>query len=462
MQFTTRILTASCLAALFGSAGSALAAVSADEAKQLGGSVLTAIGAEKAGNKEGTIPAYTGEGIHQPAGFDPKTYTRPDVYASEKPLFTITAQNAAQYADKLDGMIELFKKYPNFRMNVYPTHRTSVIPKWVQDNTIKNATACKGSDNDQKLDGCYGGYAFPIPKNGTQVMWNHQTCYEAFSWTGYSNGFLVASNGNVTLVSGDDYWQQSEYYNPANTQPSNSKTIYWAVRVDAIAPARKVGEKLVLLDPLDTIGSTRRAWQYVPGQRRVKLAPDLAYDTPSPTGGGVVTMDDGKVFIGALDRYNWKNLGKKEKFIQFNQFKTTAHDAACSKEAVTTPSFPNPDCMRWELHRVWHVEGKLKEGYRHIYVKRDFFWDEDNYAAGLSENYDASTKLYRVVSSQAYPFYVEEGGGTAGDGTVSYDLVTGAWMIQGSDFVNGAGKKPNPGKDWKWFSPEALSSEGIR
>ena len=82
MQFTTRFLTVSCLAALSGSAGSALAAVSAEEAKQLGGPVLTAIGAEKAGNKEGTIPAYTGEGIRQPAGFDPKTYTRPDPFAS--------------------------------------------------------------------------------------------------------------------------------------------------------------------------------------------------------------------------------------------------------------------------------------------------------------------------------------------------------------------------------------------
>ena len=46
-------------------AGSARAAVSADEAKQLG-TTLTAIGAEKAANKDGTIPAYTGG--HQAAG----------------------------------------------------------------------------------------------------------------------------------------------------------------------------------------------------------------------------------------------------------------------------------------------------------------------------------------------------------------------------------------------------------
>ena len=38
---------------------SAWAAVSADEAKQLG-TTLTPWGAEKAGNKDGTIPAYSG------------------------------------------------------------------------------------------------------------------------------------------------------------------------------------------------------------------------------------------------------------------------------------------------------------------------------------------------------------------------------------------------------------------
>ena len=48
-------------------AGNALAAVSADEAKQLG-TTLTAVGAEKAGNKDGTIPEYTG-GIKAPADF---------------------------------------------------------------------------------------------------------------------------------------------------------------------------------------------------------------------------------------------------------------------------------------------------------------------------------------------------------------------------------------------------------
>jgi Protein of unknown function (DUF1329) len=442
-------------------AGSALAAVSAEEAKQLG-TTLTAIGAEKAGNKEGTIPAYTGEGVKPPANYDPKKpQDRPNPYANEKPLFSITAQNAAQYADKLDGTMELFKKFPDFRMDIYPTHRSSTVPKWVADNTIKNATACKGTGNDLKLEGCYGGYVFPIPKNGTQVMWNHLTAYEAESWQGFSRAYIVANTGKVTQVSGDDYVQQSDFYDPAKTTPSTSETIYWKVRVDSVEPPRKAGEKLVLIDPLDILGVGRRAWQYIPGQRRVKLAPDLAYDTPAPTGGGVITMDDAKVFLGSLDRYDWKMLPKKEKFIMANSFMMT-DKGRCSDKVVLTKSFMNPDCVRWELHRVWVVEAKIKPGFRHIYPHRFFYWDEDNYAGGGSEQFDAAGKMYRQSYAVAFPFWTTEGAGTAGDGTVTYDLNTGNYFQQGTDASPGQGKWIIQAKKPLYFSPEALAGEGIR
>ena len=66
-----------------------------------------------------------------------------------------------------------------------------------------------------------------------------------------------------------------------------------------------------------------------PGQRRVKLAPDLAYDTPAPMAGGSATMDDAIAFLGALDRFDFKLVGKKEKFIMYNNFKLNDH-ANCS------------------------------------------------------------------------------------------------------------------------------------
>ena len=460
MKASTRMASLAIMAFF---AGSAVAAVSAEEAKQLGGPVLTLLGAEKAGNKDGTIPAYTGEGVKAPAGYDPKEpFRRPDPYASEKPLFSITAQNAAQYADKLDGMIDMFKKYPNFRMDVYPSHRSAPLyPKWVQDNTQKNAISCKAVDSETKLEGCYGGLAFPIPKTGSQVMWNHLTAYEAHAWVGYSDSIVVANNGTNSLIGGNDFWQQSWYFDPTKTDPAKPSTIYWSVRVDSQTPPRRHGEKLVLLDPVDILGVGRRAYQYIPGQRRVKLAPDLAYDTPSPNAGGSATMDDAKVFLGAVDRYDWTLKGKKEKFIMYNNFKLTDH-TSCSAKQIHTVNFANPDCVRWELHRVWVVNGKLKQGLRHIYPTRNFYWDEDSYAAGLAENNDASGKLYRVITAVSFPFYNNEGAGMSNEGTYNYDLQTGVWSSQGSLADKGQGIAVMAPKSDVFYASETLAGEGIR
>ena len=65
----------------------------------------------------------------------------------------------------------------------------------------------------------------------------------------------------------------------------------------------------------------RRAWQYLPGQRRVKLAPDIAYDTPNPGTAGASTYDDAWVFNGAMDRYDFKLVGKQEMLVPYNAFK---------------------------------------------------------------------------------------------------------------------------------------------
>jgi hypothetical protein len=452
------------LAAAF--AGVSIAAVSADEAKQLGGPTLTTFGAEKAGNKEGTIPPYTGEGIKQPAGFgkDPKNpYARPDPLAGEKPLFSITAQNAAQYADKLDGMAEIFKTYPNYRMDVYKTHRSVVFPKYVLDNTVKNATDCKGQDDDTRLDGCWGGLPFPIPKNGAQAMWNHLATFRGHAWEGYSNSYVVAANGTSSNVGGNRLWQQSPFYDPKATSPATGKTVYSQIRIDSDAPSRKAGEKLVIIDPLDSVGVGRRAYQYIPGQRRVKLAPDLAYDTPAPMAGGSATMDDAIAFLGALDRFEFKLVGKKEKFIMYNNFKLNDHANCSDQKILSTKNFPNPDCVRWELHRVWVVEAKLKPGFRHIYSRRMMYWDEDGFSAGVGENYDAANKLYRVVSVISFPYFVEEGGGFFGEGTLNVDLQTGVWSAMGLYGSPGAGvARSQQPKPESFFSPEVMAGEGVR
>ena len=452
-------ITATVIASAF--AGCAVAAVSADEAKQLGGATLTAFGAEKAGNKDGTIPAYSGEGIKSFAKVPGDANATPDPYG-EKPLFSITAQNYSKYADKLDGQVEMFRKFPNYRMDVYPSHRDWVYPKTILEGTAKNAIECKGAKDELKLEGCYAGVPFPIPKTGKQVMWNHLLQYQATSWEGVTQSWVTPPNGVGSLQTLAFAHQESPAYFPdkvGKVLPSN--VVYWRIIQEDQGPARKVGGKLIVIDSMDMVDVGRRVWQYIPGQRRVKLAPDLAYDTPSPNSGGASTMDDAKGFMGAMDRFDFKLVGKKEKYIMYDNFTLNDHTTCHDDKVVNNASFPHPDCVRWELHRVWVVEATLKPGYRHIYGKRKFYWDEDSQGSGSVENYDAAGKLYRMGFQLSYPWPSSIGGGST-DATYLHDLQTGIWAIQGSLGFKGSGWYPVKIRPETDFSPEALAGQGVR
>src|ERR1700739_4030898 len=102
---------------------SAYAKVSADKAKELDGAKHTCMGAEKAGSPAG-VAAFTGKYVGTWPGIKGKEGYEPGPFADEKPLFTISQQNMAQYADKLtEGMKTMLTKYPqSFKMNGYTTH----------------------------------------------------------------------------------------------------------------------------------------------------------------------------------------------------------------------------------------------------------------------------------------------------------------------------------------------------
>src|SRR5262249_37452572 len=103
------------------------------------GKSLTPVGAERAGNKDGTIPEWTGGITQPPAGYKVGMH-HPDPYASDKPVFTIDAKNYKQYAEKLGaGQVAMFEKYPNWKMVVYPTRRSASFPERTYEMTIKNA-----------------------------------------------------------------------------------------------------------------------------------------------------------------------------------------------------------------------------------------------------------------------------------------------------------------------------------
>ncbi|MFZ3288793.1 MAG: DUF1329 domain-containing protein [Telluria sp.] len=374
------------------------AAVSVEEAAKLK-STLTPLGAERAGNKDGTIPAWDG-GLTKPVAGAMRGDVPVDLFASEKAVLQITAKNMAQYADKLsEGTQALLKKYPDtFRVDVYPTHRTAAAPQWVYENTFKNATRCKTKEGGISVEGCYGGIPFPVPKDGFEVMWNSLLRVEAEAIEFGFKNVVGSADGTWTLATrNDNNWNFPYYYKDGSPEKWSGK--YFLQRFSTTAPAFKVGESLVIHDSIES-AQPRQAWQYLVGQRRVRRAPTVGYDTPDFVASGANYFDEVQGLLGGLDRYQWKLVGKREMYIPYNdnQFLAAKVDEAFSKSHL------NPDKLRWELHRVWVVEATVAPGKRHAVPKRRYYLDEDSWVVTLLDGYDAEGKLWRT--SQVTPFVV--------------------------------------------------------
>jgi hypothetical protein len=438
---------------ILGCAGFAFGAVSAEKAAQLGKN-LTLVGAEKAGNKEGTIPDYTGGLATPPSGYQKGSGWRVDPYGSEKPLHTIDARNMGQYADKLsEGVKAMLKKYPTFRLDVYKTHRSVALPKYVLDNTVKHATTAKTANGGLTLTDAHAGYPFPIPQSGFEAMWNHLLRYDGLAFESLYRTYTVDSAGRPTMQVEGKATSESFYYNPSMPHAKD----FAALKVQYLGPARRVGEAIMKIDPVDFYNSPLRAWQYLPGQRRVKLAPDMAFDSPSSTYGGIATWDDYQLFNGSMERYNFKIIGKKEMYVPYNTYKFLygKHD----EKEILKPNHINPDLVRWELHRVWVVEATLKSEKRHLYTRQVFYLDEDSWAAVLADKYDRRGQLYRVGLSYLAPSY--DALVPFADTFTLYDLVTKNYVLNivfnksAMRYIN----KPFPASYW---TADSLAAGGVR
>ncbi len=369
------------------------AAVTPEEAGKLK-TTLTPMGAEKAGNADGTIPAWDGGYTTAPPGFKPGD-KRPDPFASEKPLFSVTGQNMDKYADKLtDGVKVILKKYPSVRLDVYPTHRSAAFPRYIYDNIFINATRAKTTDNGLSVEGAYGGIPFPIVKDGFEAMWNHLLAFRGVSTRNpYRNYLMLPEGKKVLAVEAEDFFQFPYYYKDVPIEKFNGEFLYF--RQLQTAPPFKAGETILTRDPVDMYGKGRQAWQYLVGQRRTRRAPSIAYDTPDFVSSGHNYFDEVFMFNGALDRYDWKLLEKKEMYIPYNCNKFFLQK---DMDAMGEHTF-NPDHVRWELHRVWVVEGTLAPGKRHVVAKRRMYIDEDSWFAILYDGWDGQGLLWRTTVS---------------------------------------------------------------
>jgi hypothetical protein len=440
------------LAALLAAGGAASAAITAEEARQLG-TTLTAVGAEKGANKEGTIPAYAGGLAQPPAAFKAGSGIRPNPFAGEKPRFAIDPKNMSQHADKLTGGAKaLLQAYPTFRMDVYSTQRTVAFPKFVLENTAKNATRAKTGNDGRSIEGAHAGFPFPIPKSGYEAMWNHLVRFNGQAYESKYRNVSVDTAGRATLSTEGVSVQEYPFWDASRA----SADTFWRIKLTYTGPARRAGEALMIVDPLDIGRKDRRAWSYLPGQRRVKVAPDFAHDTPNPGTAGATTFDDTFIFNGSMDRFDFRLVGKREMYVPYN-----AYDAVyLSKQAdLLKPNHLNPDLVRWELHRVWVVEATLREGKRHVYSKRVFYLDEDSWAALASDEYDAHGNLYRAGFAYMAPSYDLPAPYT--DMFSHYDLVARIYSVTGYIAETGGLRHTKPLAEREWTA-DALAGAGIR
>lgn len=386
------------LAAMAAAGGNAFAELSAKEVERLGKD-LTPMGAEKAANKDGSIPAWTGGLAAPPPGIDTQV-PYADPFASEKPLYTITAANVEQYKDKLaPGQIELLKRLPTFKMAVYPSHRTAALPQ--QEYDAIKAEAGNAAVNESGAGGLLNikvsTVPFPIPKTGLEAIWNHLARYRGDSFVRYFSVIPVQANGAFTPVTSMENFALAKFVK--NAEPNR---IFYNVRGD-ISPSSQSGNAMLVHEPIDQNKEPRMAWLYNPGSRRVLRAPEVSYDSPSQGSDGLMTLDDYDGYNGAPDRYDWKLVGKKEMVISYNNYRMVAKDVKQSD--LIKPGNMNQDLVRYELHRVWEVEGTLKAGKRHIYGKRTYYIDEDSWQIAHGDIFDGRGQLWRVREVHAMQVY---------------------------------------------------------
>ncbi|USX19564.1 DUF1329 domain-containing protein [Oxalobacteraceae bacterium OTU3REALA1] len=429
-------------------------AATAEEAAALK-TTLTPFGAEKAANKDGTIPAWEGVYNKVAPGYKPGD-ARADPFASEKPVLSITGKNVDQYAAKLSaGTVAMLKKYPTYRLDVFPTHRTGGAPSWVYDNTFKNATSAKTVDDGYGVDGAYGGIPFPIPKTGYEAIWNHRLAWVGDTAIYASRTWIVPPDGKRTLANEAEQTLTRPYYFKEGSL-DKMDGIYQYGRLITRAPASKAGEGILAHDGLNA-AAPRALWQYLVGQRRVRRAPSVAYDTPDSVASGIGFVDEAFMLFGPIDHHQLKLIGKKEMYIPYNN-----NRAASAKIAdLMGPQFLNPDLVRWELHRVWEVEATVAPGKRHVVSKRRYYLDEDTWQIIQIDGYDAQGQIWR--SNYALTLLAPDLPALLANVMWGvYNVQTGAYLLNASANETPNQYKAIPRLPLSYFGPEELANQGAR
>jgi hypothetical protein len=221
---------------------------------------------------------------------------------------------------------------------------------------------------------------------GAQIMWNHESGWVGYALSAYSENYAV-NGGSPTLAAGAWIDFRFNFFGPDQSTPLSFQ---FFTRYSA--PPNLNGEEVCRLRTINNLKSPDITWELLNGQGRVRKAPELSYDTPAGEADGNANYDEFQGFSGALDKYDWKCLGKKELYIPYNNNALVLPPAS----EILGPHYMNPDYVRWEKHRVWVVDVTLHPGERHQFSNRNFCCNEDAWFVALTDSRDAINNLYHT------------------------------------------------------------------
>lgn len=398
------------------STGDILAEVSPAAAGRLGGPELTPMGAQRSGNAAGTIPPWKGGISNPPTGYE-SGGQHVDPYLKDGLLFTITAENMHQYEENLSaGQKALLQRYPEtWVMHIYPSRRSAAYPDFVYTALKTNAV------NAQVIPGGLGGVRntvvsspFPIPATGEEVVWNHNLRWRGIHVTRPTALAPVTRRGNFTVVETEVEWA-SPYAIPGQSKlKSDFPHLLGGAKQKVLAPGFLAGAGALALESIDYNITQRQSWTYSPDLRRVLRTPFNGYDNPSPNTDALRFNDEVDMYNGSPVLFNWKLLGKRELFIPYNAYPLNSSDLRA--DDILQQRHINPEHARYELHRVWVVEGTVKISRRnlnarrledrgHQYSRRVFYFDEDSWQLAVADNYDSDGNLWRFSEGHMINFY---------------------------------------------------------
>ena len=195
------------------------------------------------------------------------------------PLFVINAANLDEHRDRLSvGHQRMLETYPTFEMPVYPTRRSASVPQRIYDATRTVAATAKLVDDGNGVGGTAIGIPFPIPGNGLEVIWNHLLRYRGEAVKCVIGQAAVTRGGAYTMVK---YGLEIELrYSLPGMTPERLGNTMILFKQKVLAPARLAGDLLLVHETMNQVREPRNAWVYNPGQRRVRRAPNVAYDNP--------------------------------------------------------------------------------------------------------------------------------------------------------------------------------------